>query len=1388
MTCRSETLHRLFLSYARGDDERFVRGLYEDLKARGFPVWFDRESLPSRQLTFHQEIADAIRNETDRLIYVAGPRAAASDYVRQEWRYALELDRPVIPIQRLGTIEEVLPAELCLLHCDDFRDDAQYGRQLEKLVANLRLPAPPLGALHGVPHLPVHFLARPELLKRVRAALQVDLHAPVVVSGASGVGAQVGLQGMGGIGKSVLAAAVARDRELRRAFPDGVFWVSVGQQPTLVARQAELASLLGGTDTITSVEQGKVVLGKLLAEKAVVLVLDDVWDARDCGAFAALGPRGRVFVTTRDAAVLDALAGERILVELLTEPEAMHLLAETAAGVGRDPLPAAALPPEAREVVGQCGFLPLAIALSGGMVRAGASWAEILEAFEHAALEDIGQRQIRDGDNPHHRTLWTAMLASVEHLGDPDKRRRFAELAALATDRATPEAAVATFWGHTGGLGALATGNLLRELSERSLIQLEQDRAQLGATSARRVSLHDLLHDCATRLAGDVVALHEAMMSAYRARCSDGWASGPNDGYFLENIARHLSESGRANELCSLLVDAPTWMERKFVECRGDQSCSADIALALRGFVGPLAAAPDVVRVAGLRALQEIIRARTDSHRDIDLQTLVRATRAAEALDRARLRADRAAACEGLLAIAEELADPSQRREVLEEVRVTAEALPSGWKREEILMGLARQHADAGRPDTAAEILLGLDSSRRVVLLAEIGREDDALSIARGLADEASRCDTLRGVATVCARRRSVDDARGIVDAISMPGPRARALTVLATLCSERGDPRSEELFEEALTTARAMAHGRAEVVRDIAEAMMAAGAVGAGDAVSEAIEEAEAIPYHDQKQEALCRAFIIAGRFDDARRAVAELRENAEPSHQLAKALVKTGRYDAADEVARDAFDSRVCWAPLGWHVAELVRVGQFERAKAIAEGMRMEKAGWTWLTSDDEASDDTDESRARSLASIAEGLAAVGRFDEAERLASDLPKEEHKAKALRKVALELARIRPGDAVDIMQRAQKIDQSRLITFHLVAALGKVAAAVSGENRALGAELFGLAMAAAPGCDSTVSRDNCRAGLSATLVRAGFFPEAEVVMSAVKDAVTRYEGLRDLALALLDQGDPQGERVLARCVATANSAKRWSLGDHPAKALRKLVFELVERSFFQQAEDIAVEIISDVERVDALATLAAVHTAFRRYSRARVVIRWLSADRVRTEPHSFGYAQRVDETAEQRLLALCNLAGAMGSRQRSDFDGIVREVRATVSEISDETRRSRVLARLAFVQREGYLYERKTLDQLLPKAEVIAPREERSHALRALYLLAPDSTAGESGDAEERRTGLDDRIEQLVSRGADLDLIAPGLGKAVVQETIRIAGWARDDWRAVADKLEAARS
>src|SRR5262245_11246436 len=130
----------LFLSYARADDGEpfdpatsFVARIHRDLTAAGFDVWFDRVSMPSRRLTFHQEIRDTIAAR-ERLMLVVGPKAVTSDYVRQEWQFAWRAaDKVVTPILRLGDYS-LVPDELKLLHCEDFRDNSQYAFHLDNLL------------------------------------------------------------------------------------------------------------------------------------------------------------------------------------------------------------------------------------------------------------------------------------------------------------------------------------------------------------------------------------------------------------------------------------------------------------------------------------------------------------------------------------------------------------------------------------------------------------------------------------------------------------------------------------------------------------------------------------------------------------------------------------------------------------------------------------------------------------------------------------------------------------------------------------------------------------------------------------------------------------------------------------------------------------------------------------------------------------------------------------------------------------------------------------------------------------------------------------------------------------------------------------------------------
>ena len=307
-----------------------------------------------------------------------------------------------------------------------------------------------------------------------------------------------------------------------------------------MALQREVARALGDPGDFENAREGRARLQELLAERAVLLVLDDVWDRTHAEAFDVLGPRCRMVVTTRDAGLITSLGGTEHQVQLLTEAEARDLLAQWAE------VEPAALPPEAEQVRDHCGRLPLALALCGALAREGLSWGDLREALQEADLEFL--------DHPHGSIL-RSIKVSVDRL-TPEEARRFAELRVFPADETVPEDAVVTLWEHTGDLSERHARRLLTTLERRALVRAD------GVSPNRRVSLHDLVRDYTGQMIEDDTALHGRLVEAYRTRCPEGWATGPNDGYFFQRLRHHLAEAGLWDELAALLADL-RFMEAK---------------------------------------------------------------------------------------------------------------------------------------------------------------------------------------------------------------------------------------------------------------------------------------------------------------------------------------------------------------------------------------------------------------------------------------------------------------------------------------------------------------------------------------------------------------------------------------------------------------------------------------------------------------------------------------------------------------------------------------------------------------------------------------------------------------------------------------------------------
>jgi len=561
-----ETRPSLFLSYARGDDEVFARQLYEQLVAAGHAVWFDRECMPSRALTFLKEIREAIR-AADRVVVVIGPRCVASDYCRAEWQAALAESKPVTPVLRLGQ-RSMLPAELRGFHSPDLSARADPATGLRDLLRVLREP-PPLGPLiGGVPDVPPHFQPRPDALSALASQLLVDERKPVTLTGPERVTV---LHGMGGLGKSVITAAFARSTTTRRSFADGVLWLPCGEPTPPLALMAELARLLGDPPQHhATLGESATRLASLLQPRSLLIVLDNTWLPDQAEPLVdVLGSACRLLLTTRRADLAQTLGAPAIALELPDEAVALKHLADWA-GVAPD-----TLPPEAAEVAGECGRLPFALALNGAMHQQGIAWADLAAALRAHEL-DFAEQRFKGYPHP---TVLKSLGLSLQSLDAEDAAAgaRLRELAAFGPAGGIAEPAVAVLWAHTAGLTSAQSAKTLARLTGRALLSLQPGR------KARRVLIHDLQHDYLMRL-GDVAALQATLLQAWSARCGGDWTLLSDDGYAHRHLAEHLLAAGREPELQALLDrstadGAHAWFAAH-TEPGGEADVLRDLALA----------------------------------------------------------------------------------------------------------------------------------------------------------------------------------------------------------------------------------------------------------------------------------------------------------------------------------------------------------------------------------------------------------------------------------------------------------------------------------------------------------------------------------------------------------------------------------------------------------------------------------------------------------------------------------------------------------------------------------------------------------------------------------------------------------------------------------------
>ena len=387
-----------------------------------------------------------------------------------------------------------------------------------------------MGKLHGVPDLSPHYLPREADL----VGLKEKLLAGGASVGITGRSSAVGVQGMGGIGKTVLAAALAHDSDVRQAFPDGIYWLTIGQTPNLLDLQNQLLrQLTSSKETLTTAQEAKDALREALEGRTALVVVDDAWTIDHAAAFSVTAPPARLIITTRNQEVLVGLGAEEHRVDLLSPAQAHQMLANCTGNENPDRLPA-----EAAEVAKECGYLPLALTTIGAMIRlrpTATAWKDALTRLRRADLEKIKQTF----PGYPYPSLLRAIEVSVKALEESDQER-YLDLAVFPQDQPIPEGTLGVLW----KLDDVDTHDCMARFVTGSLATWATDEA--GKLALR---LHDLQRDFIYKQREkDLPGLHLRLVEAWDA------LSKLPDAYAWRWVAYHLVQAGRKDDLRRLLL------------------------------------------------------------------------------------------------------------------------------------------------------------------------------------------------------------------------------------------------------------------------------------------------------------------------------------------------------------------------------------------------------------------------------------------------------------------------------------------------------------------------------------------------------------------------------------------------------------------------------------------------------------------------------------------------------------------------------------------------------------------------------------------------------------------------------------------------------------------
>lgn len=394
--------------------------------------------------------------------------------------------------------------------------------------------------LHNVPVLPDNAIINNTLFNQIKQQITVECkeeRPPILISGAVGVG------------KSVLAAILARDSSIRTAYPDGIFWVSMGKEPDILSRMIYISHGLDDKKQLfVDIDAAGERIKRLTSTRTCLVIFDDAIDPQDILSFNVLGQYGQILITTSENNFFDILkyflpATVHFELEPFSSENAVNFFMQKIGNqIKRENVPI-----KLDSLAKLCQFSPTVLGYITNIVknRGLDEWKEVVRDLQNTDFE-FPQKY------PH--ILMQALFMNTDDLGEQGEY--YSSLSVFGDYTHIPLAAIKVLWKYLYQMSNEEVGHFLNELAARSMLQIRESPA------GKVISLHTYQYEFAYA-ESEIDKLHNHLLVAYRRLCDQhGWISGPNDGYFFHYLSMHLYNANRKNELKTLLLDLD-WIQKK---------------------------------------------------------------------------------------------------------------------------------------------------------------------------------------------------------------------------------------------------------------------------------------------------------------------------------------------------------------------------------------------------------------------------------------------------------------------------------------------------------------------------------------------------------------------------------------------------------------------------------------------------------------------------------------------------------------------------------------------------------------------------------------------------------------------------------------------------------